>query len=119
MLNSPPNKCDSNDCSFKKEWEKKPKGWIFGMRNITIENLEKWCKSAGLKDIKILPIGGFLPTLLFDSFRPADKKTKPGRVQFLHRYTLSPILILLNIPFLFRINSLTFSPYLLVVGRKK
>lgn len=102
----------------KKDWEKKPKDWIFGGRDITIDKFEKWCKSAGLMDIKILPLGGFFPTLLFDSIE-AKKKSKVGRVQILHRYTLLPIFILLNFPFLFRINSFTFSPYLIAVGRKE
>lgn len=102
----------------KEEWEKKPKDWIFGMKDITIESFEKWCKSAGLKDIKILPVGGFQPIFLLDSVK-SRKKTKPRLAQILHRYSLLPMLVLLNIPVLFRLNSLTFSPYLLAVGRKQ
>ncbi len=102
----------------KEKWKKIPRDWIFGMRDISIKTLEKWCKSAGLKNINILPEGGFLPTFLIDSVI-FKKKSKMRRMQIINRYGLLPFLFLLNIPFLFRINSFMFSPYILAVGKKQ
>jgi len=102
----------------KEKWEKKPKDWIFGMRDISVKQFEKWCKSAGLKDIEIHPAGGFLPTYLIDSLI-TKKNSKIKSAQIINRYALLPILILLNIPFLFRINSYKFSPYIIGVGKKQ
>jgi SAM-dependent methyltransferase len=101
----------------KEQLEKRPKDWIFGMRDITVEDFEKWCLDAGLKDVKILPAGGFLPTLIIDSLK-SRRKSKIFRAQIVNRYSLLPILMLINIPLLFRLNSFMFSPYLIAVGKK-
>ena len=86
--------------------------------DISVETFKKWCVSAGLKDINIHPAGGFLPTFLIDSVK-SKKKSKIRRFQIINRYGLLPLFILFNIPFLFRINSYMFSPYILAVGKKQ
>ena len=102
----------------KKEFENKSKDWIFGCREISIDSLKRWSKYSGLKDIKILPIGGFLPLFLIETIR-FNKKSKGRKIQILHRYCIFPFFILLNMPTLFRLNSFTFSPYIIIVGKKK
>lgn len=105
-----------------KEWfhyedKKEPNGYIFGMKNITPDLLKKWSKNLGLKNVEILPAGGFLPMFILDTLR-LEKKSKLKLAIYIHRYFLMGIFILANIPFLFRMNSLKFSPYIVLTGQK-
>jgi SAM-dependent methyltransferase len=100
----------------EEKWKNKPKGWIFGMKPISTESLKKWCKSAGLKDIKVRPIGGFFPFFLVESIN-FQKKSSGNILKNMHRILL-PLFVIINIPTFLRMNSISFSPYLIAIGRK-
>jgi SAM-dependent methyltransferase len=100
----------------EEKWKKNPKGWIFEMKPISVESLKKWCKSAGLKDIKVRPIGGFFPFFLIESIN-FQKKSSGDFLKNMHRILL-PLFIIINIPTFIRMNSNSFSPYLIAIGKK-
>jgi hypothetical protein len=86
------------------------------MKPISIESLKKWCKSAGLKEIQVLPIGGFFPFFLVESIN-FQKKSSGNLLKNMHRILL-PLFVIINIPTLLRMNSISFSPYLIAIGIK-
>ena len=108
-----------------KMWKRKDappehfKNYIWGMKRISIEDLETWCNDIGLNDINVSPIGGIFPMFQMESYQPEKKLTSRKLIYYIYRYFLSLLFIAVNIPFLCRLDSLSFSPYLIVVGIKK
>jgi SAM-dependent methyltransferase len=95
------------------------KNRIWGMKRISIEDLETWCNDIGLNDINVSPIGGIFPMLQMESYHPEKKLTSRKLTYYIYRYFLSLLFIAVNIPSLCRLDSLSFSPYLIAVGIKK
>jgi SAM-dependent methyltransferase len=94
------------------------KGWIWGMRCISIKNLENWLVDLGLNDITVKPIGGIYPFLIMESYRPDNLPLSFKLFYFIYRYLLFLPSIVINIPFIFRLNSQSFSPFFIAVGIK-
>ena len=95
------------------------KEWIWGMKIITMEDLTNWLKNIGLKDITVTPIGGIYPMLMMESYKDDNNSLLVKLTYFLYRYLVCFPLIVLNIPFSFRLNSLSLSPLIVAVGLKK
>ncbi len=94
------------------------KGWIWGMRCISIKDLETWLTDFGLNDIYVKPIGGIYPFLIMESYRPEHLPLSFKIFYFIYRYLLFAPSIVINIPFIFRFNSQSFSPFFIAVGIK-
>lgn len=104
---------------YPKEIPKKyQKGWIWGMRFISIKNLETWLADFGLKEINVKPTGGIYPFLIMESYRSENLPLSFKLFYFIYRYLLFLPSIVINIPFLFRLNSQSFSPFFIAVGIK-
>jgi SAM-dependent methyltransferase len=103
---------------FRNEDKTHSNEYIFSMKNINPDLLKKWSKNLELKNVEILPSGGFLPMFILSTLRP-EKKTKLRLAITIHNYLLMGFFILINIPFLFRINSFKFSPYIVITGKKQ
>jgi len=92
--------------------------WIWGMKYITIEELKTWFTKLELNDIKVNPIGGIFPMMMMESYRPENKSYSVRLTFFIYRYILFTPFVLINLPFLFRLNSLVFSPFIVAIGNK-
>ena len=95
------------------------KGWIWGMRCISIKNLQTWLADFGLNDITVKTIGGIYPFLIMESYRPEQLPLSFKIFYFIYRYLLFLPSIVINIPFIFKLNSQIFSPFFIAVGIKK
>jgi SAM-dependent methyltransferase len=98
---------------------KKKGKWIWGMKYITIEELKKWLNSMKLKNIMVTPIGGIFPVFQLEAFSPVKKLSSRKIIYYFYRFFLFLPFIIINIPFLFRMNSISLSPYLIAYGVKK
>lgn len=94
------------------------KGWIWGMKVITMRDLETWYAKNGLKDIKVQPIGGINPFLIMESYHSESHPLSGKLFRFVYRYLLFLPSMAINVPFLFRLNSQNFSPFFIAVGVK-
>jgi len=94
------------------------KGWIWGMRCISIKNLRTWLADFGFNEVYVKPIGGIYPFLIMESYRPKQLPLSFKIFYFIYRYLLFLPSIVINIPFLFRLNSQSFSPFFIAVGIK-
>lgn len=97
---------------------KDSKNWIRGMKRITMEELETWFSEIGIKNVTVHPIGGIYPMLMLESYHPENQPFSVKLTFFIYRYFLFLPVIAINIPFLFRLNSLSFSPFIIAVGIK-
>jgi len=95
------------------------KDYIWGVKKISTSNLETWLKNIGLQDIKVGPIGGFYPVLMMESYNRDISSLSLKLTYFLYRVFLFLPIIIINIPFIFRLNTISFSPFLVGVGLKK
>jgi 2-polyprenyl-3-methyl-5-hydroxy-6-metoxy-1,4-benzoquinol methylase len=93
--------------------------FIWGIRVITISEMKTWFKNMDLQDIKVHPFGGFFPVLLMESYNRDNQSLSIKLTYIFYRFFLFIPIILLNIPFVFRLNSLGFSPFIIGVGYKK
>lgn len=98
--------------------KKESEQWIWGMKYISMKELETWYKEMGLKDIKVKPIGGIFPMMMMESYRAENNSFSVRLTFFIYRYILFIPFMLINLPFLFRLNSLIFSPLIVVIGKK-
>ena len=64
------------------------KGWIWGMKCISMEDLETWLADNGLKDIKVEPIGGINPFLIMESYHSESHPLSGKLFRFIYRYLL-------------------------------
>lgn len=94
------------------------KGWIWGMKIINIKELKKWLDLFNLKNIKICPTGGIFPMFILESYHPTKESSKKNMIYYIYRYFLFFPFVFLNIPFLFRLNSYSLSPYLVITAIK-
>jgi len=92
--------------------------WIFGMKHISLDMLYRSAESCDITSLKITPVGGFFPLLLIEFLNIDERYPKLRLARFLHRYILFGFCLFLNIVTLFKMNSIWFSPYILVSGRK-
>jgi SAM-dependent methyltransferase len=92
---------------------------IFGMKQISPADLENWCKKSGLKKVEVQPLGGIFPFFILESYHPEEKFTRRRFLLIMYRIFLFPLLTIINIPFLFRLNTTKYSPYLVATGIKK
>jgi SAM-dependent methyltransferase len=95
------------------------KDWIWGIKVITISDLKNWLKNMDLQDVKVNPFGGFFPVLLMESYNRDVESLSIKLTYFFYRFFLFVPIIFLNIPFVFRLNSLSFSPFIVGIGLKK
>ena len=95
------------------------KNFIWGIRVISISEMKTWLKNMDLQDIKVHPIGGFFPVLLMESYNRDIQSLSIKLTYIFYRIFLFIPIILLNIPSVFRLNSLSFSPFIVGVGLKK
>jgi len=121
-----PNVCGLQGKIFNlKKWQPKNlpskylKGWIGGMKLITINDLKTWLEDIGLKDVEVDPIGGIFPFLIMESYHPKSQPLSYKIFHFVYRYLFFLPTIVINLPFLFRLNSLFYSPLLIATGIKK
>ncbi len=94
-------------------------GWIGGMKLISINDLKTWLTNIGLKNIKVEPIGGIYPFLIMESYHPKSQPLSYKLFLIIYRYLLFLPIIVINLLFLFRLNSLYFSPLIVATGIKK
>ena len=94
------------------------KGKVWGMKCISIKDLEGWFEDIGLDDIRAQPIGGIYPFIIFESYRPEFVPLSFKIFYFIYRYFLFLPSIVVNIPFIFRLNSQSLSPFFIAVGVK-
>jgi SAM-dependent methyltransferase len=102
----------------KQLYEEESEQWIWGMKYISMEDLETWYKEMKLKDIKVSPIGGIFPMIMMESYRPENKSLSVRLTFFIYRFVLFIPFMIINLPFLFRLNSLIFSPFIVAIGKK-
>lgn len=95
------------------------KGWVGGMKFISVSDLKTWLTNVGLNDIKVAPIGGIYPFLMLESYHSDIQSLSIKLIYFFYRAFLFIPIIILNIPFVFRLNSLSLSPLIIAVGIKK
>jgi len=88
------------------------------MKRITMKELETWFSEIGIKDVTVQPIGGIYPILMLESYHPENQPFSIKLTFFIYRYFLFLPVIVINIPFLFRLNSLSFSPFIIAVGTR-
>jgi len=93
-------------------------GWIGGMKLISINDLKTWLTDIGLKDIKVEPKGGIYPFLIMESYHPKSQPLSYKLFLIIYRYLLFLPIIVINLLFLFRLNSLYFSPLIVATGIK-
>lgn len=103
----------------KKLQSKYLKGWIGGMKIISINDLKTWLSKIGLNDIKVNHIGGIYPFLIMESYHSKSQPVSYRLFLFIYRYLLFLPTIVINVPFLFRLNSLYYSPRIIATGIKK
>jgi len=121
-----PNVCGLQGKIFNlKKWRPKNlplkylKGWIGGMKLISINDLKTWLTDFGLTDIKVDFSGGIFPFLIMESYHPKSQPLSYKLFHFIYRNLLFLPTIIFNTPFLFRINSLNYSPLIVAAGIKK
>jgi len=95
------------------------KDFIWGIKIITISDLNTWLKNLNLQEIKVHPTGGFFPFLLMESYNLDIKSISIKLIYLFYRIFLFVPIIMFNLPFVFRLNSLGFSPFIVGVGIKK
>jgi SAM-dependent methyltransferase len=95
------------------------KDFIWGIKIITISDFKNWLKNMDLQDINVKPIGGFFPVLMMESYNLDIKSISIKLIYLFYRVFLFAPIIMFNIPFFFRLNSLSFSPFIVGIGLKK
>src|SRR4030042_854396 len=65
------------------------------------------------KDVEVDPIGGIFPFLIMESYHPKSQPLSYKIFHFFYRYLFFLPTIIINLPFLFRLNSLFYSPLLI------
>jgi SAM-dependent methyltransferase len=96
-----------------------PDDWIWGMKPISMKDLECWFTDAGLDDVEVSPIGGINPMLIMESYNSDKNYLSIKLMNFIYRYILFLPFIAINIPFLYKYNSITYSPFIIAVGKNK
>ena len=121
-----PNVCGLQGKIFSlKKWQPKnlPSkyliGWIGGMKLISINDLKTWLADFDLSDIKVDFIGGIFPFLIMESYHLKPQPLSYKLFYFVYRYLLFLPTIIFNMSFLFRLNSLNYSPLIVSTGIKK
>ena len=89
------------------------------MTKISAEDLYSWFDELGFKEITVKPVGGIHPLLMIaQSYRSENQPLKEDATLFAYNYLLGLPLALVNLPFLFRLNSKKLSPFLIAQGIK-
>jgi hypothetical protein len=89
------------------------------MKKISIDELHKWIEKLGFKKITVKPVGGLHPLLMIaQSYRSESQPIKEDALLFFYNFILGLPLLILNFPFLFRLNSKKLSPFLIVEAVK-
>lgn len=89
------------------------------MKLISINNLKTWLVDFGLNDIKVNLTGGIFPFLIMETYHTGHQTLSFKLFYFIYRYLLFLPTIVFNIPLLFRLNSLNYSPLIIATGIKK
>ncbi len=104
---------------FKSEQSMNSDSWINGMKITTPNDLQEILMDLGCQDIKITPAGGLHPLLMLESYDSEEySKANKFPITF-YKIFLSPIFILMNIPFMFKLNVLNLSPFIAATAIKK
>jgi SAM-dependent methyltransferase len=96
----------------------KNNNWIYGMRYITPNDLRRWLKELDCKKIIVKPIGGIHPFLMLESYSSKKRLREIKIEKILYQILFFLPLVILNIPFIFRLNSVTFSPFIVAICKK-
>ena len=95
------------------------KGMIWGIKPISIKDLKIFLKDLNLENIKVHPIGGLFSLILMESYKGENNSFSLKLVRFFYRTFIFIPSIVISMITLFRLNTLSLSPFLIAVGIKK
>ncbi|MDH7506387.1 MAG: class I SAM-dependent methyltransferase [Candidatus Thermoplasmatota archaeon] len=95
------------------------KDFIWGIKTIDVSELKSWLENLHLTKVKVHSIGGFFPFLMMESYNRDIKSVSIKFIYFFYRIFLFLPIIIINIPFIFRLNLLSFSPLIIGTGLKR
>jgi len=104
---------------FKSEKSTNNESWINGMKVTTPNDLRNILTDIGCIDIKIKPAGGLHPLLMLESYYSEEYSKANKFSDNMYKIFLSPIFILMNIPFMFKLNLINLSPFIVATAIKK
>ncbi len=103
---------------FKSVKSTNNKFWINGMKIITPNELRKKLIDIGCVNIKIKPSGGLHPLLMLESYYSENYSKAERFSDTIYKIFLSPLFILINIPFMFKLNLINLSPFIVATAIK-
>jgi SAM-dependent methyltransferase len=104
---------------FKSKTALNNENWVNGMKITTPEKLKKILKKLGCKKIEIKPAGGLHPLLMLESYYSEEYSEANKFSDTIYKIFLSGLFILINIPFIFRLNLMNLSPFIVATAIKK